>query len=322
MAPEVGRRRVARSSSGRSSRSVRVLRVRHRCSPHSVLARPAQRPARGPRRARPAGARLAADRRVAVGDAARFTGTLVLAGVVEQVVEGPGRERVDLDQAVAARPTSTSGRVGAGRRLLAAHAGDPRLVAAERVLERRDLAQRAAQRPGRGRTGFAPNSASCSATVCSGSTSTTRDVEHLGDLVAGDAASRRSGSRCRGRARRRPGSCSATRCGSTASAIEQATATASVAEVARRPRRRPRRAMASWSAEAAELDVAALGEGRAARRRRAASRQRRGGEGYASWQGLLVGAVGPLGERLVGRLALGRGTAGRRARRSRAARRR
>ena len=105
-------------------------------------ARPAARPGVvagcDPRRAG-----LAADRGVAVGDQ-EVHRHLVGAGVVEQVVEAPRRHRVDLHQAVALVPDHER-RVGAGRGLVAAHAGEPHLVAAERVLQGRHLAAGAAQ---------------------------------------------------------------------------------------------------------------------------------------------------------------------------------
>ena len=77
-------------------------------------------------------------------ETSRFTGTWCVAGVVEQVVEGPRRDRVHLDEAVALIPGDQR-RVRARGRLFAADAGEPHLVAAQRVLQRSDLAARAAQ---------------------------------------------------------------------------------------------------------------------------------------------------------------------------------
>src|SRR6478736_8382184 len=74
----------------------------------------------------PAGARLAADRGVAVGEEGVDL-DLVLTGIGEELVEGPCGQRVDLDQAVLGVPRDERG-VGAGRPLLTPHTGDPRRV--------------------------------------------------------------------------------------------------------------------------------------------------------------------------------------------------
>ena len=112
--------------------------------PHSVLSRPAQRPARG---SSPGATRwvhgLAADRGVAVVHE-RIDDDVVLGGVVDQLVERPGRERVDLDHPVLLVPVDER-RVGPQPRVLAADAGDPGLVPLERLGERLDLAHLAAQ---------------------------------------------------------------------------------------------------------------------------------------------------------------------------------
>src|SRR5690349_857726 len=92
----------------------------------------------------PAGARLAADRRVAVREKGVDLDT-VLGGIRKQLVEGPRGERVDLHEAVLLVP-GDQGRVGAGRGLLATHPGDPRLVGRQRPRERFDLAHLAAER--------------------------------------------------------------------------------------------------------------------------------------------------------------------------------
>ena len=65
-------------------------------------------------------------------------------GITEQVVEGPGGERVDLHHAVALVPFDEPG-VGAQGVVLAPDARDPGLVGGELAVDRVDLAQLAAQ---------------------------------------------------------------------------------------------------------------------------------------------------------------------------------
>ncbi len=66
-------------------------------------------------------------------------------GVVEQLVEAPRGDGVDLHHLVDFVPLHQSG-VGAQGIVFTAHAGDPRLVAGQGLVDRVDLAQLAAQR--------------------------------------------------------------------------------------------------------------------------------------------------------------------------------
>ena len=121
----------------------RVQGSRHACRPHSVLARPAQRPERG---SAPGsgfdGAGPAADRRVALVDQ-RVHQHVVLVDVGLHLLVAPRGERVELHQAVLLVEGDQRG-VRPGRRLDPAHAGDPRVVAGQRLAQRDDLAQEAA----------------------------------------------------------------------------------------------------------------------------------------------------------------------------------
>src|SRR5690606_555559 len=92
---------------------------------------------------RPRGARLAADRRVAVGEQ-RVDDQAVALRVRGDLLVGPRRDRVDLDDAVALVPAHERG-VRAGGGLAAAHTGRPRLVVRQGLAHRGDLAHRAAR---------------------------------------------------------------------------------------------------------------------------------------------------------------------------------
>src|SRR6266540_1402546 len=87
-------------------------------------------------------ARDAADRRVSAV-VQRVVGNLVDVDVGLDALRVPVDERLDLPDAVALRPFDLL-RIGAGRALLAADAGDPRVVFGQRALERLDLADVAA----------------------------------------------------------------------------------------------------------------------------------------------------------------------------------
>src|SRR6188472_2724406 len=77
----------------------------------------------------PARARLATDRRIAIGEKGVDL-DLVVTRIREKLVEGPRGERVDLDEAVLGIPGDERG-VGAGRPLVAAHSRHPGLVEGE-----------------------------------------------------------------------------------------------------------------------------------------------------------------------------------------------
>ena len=107
------------------------------CRPHSVRSVPAQRPSRPA----PGSGRVGvADRRVAAV-VQRVVGQPALADVGPAVLVAPVGERVRLPQLVRLVPAELR-RVRAGRRLVAADAGDPAVEAAERPDERLDLGDR------------------------------------------------------------------------------------------------------------------------------------------------------------------------------------
>src|SRR5438552_684436 len=159
--------RPRRSSSGRTSSAIVVLPapdrpVNQRVNPRrsiSVIALldewgvdvnpafelvgagPAARPLALPRLHGPR-ARDAPDRRVP-GVVQRVVRDLVHVEVGLHALRVPVDERLDLPDAVPLAPFDAA-RAGPGRRLLAADAGDPGVVAAERPLERLDLADVAA----------------------------------------------------------------------------------------------------------------------------------------------------------------------------------
>src|SRR5699024_11512801 len=66
------------------------------------------------------------------------------AGIVEEVVEGPGGQGVDLDQSVLL-VEGDQRCVDPRRRLVPADSGEPEFVPGKRLLQRRDLAAGAAQ---------------------------------------------------------------------------------------------------------------------------------------------------------------------------------
>ena len=68
----------------------------------------------------------------------------MLLDVAVHVVVGPARDGVELDHAALVVPADDAD-VGAGRRVLPAHAGDPGLVGRQGAAERLDLAHRAAR---------------------------------------------------------------------------------------------------------------------------------------------------------------------------------
>ena len=171
--------------------------------PHSVLPRPAQRPARGssPGCDR-AGARRAADRAVAELEQ-RVDRHLVLGDVGVDVVLGPGGDRVDLDHAAlgvpvdqpACRPGSATrrgARPSPRRRSRPAPAasGCTLRSAAAQVGVALVQPRAVARRPARRRSAAAV-------------TLTQRDRQRRRRSSRGCRSSRRSGSRCRGRPRRR-----------------------------------------------------------------------------------------------------------------------
>ena len=169
------------------------------CRTRSCCGRPSGRRA-GPRPPHPLGAGRAADRGVAVLEQ-RVDQDAVLVDVGVDVVLRPGRERVDLDLAALGVPLDDRGvRPGLGAR----RGGCPRPRRRTRPApgQRLDLAQRAAR----------SGSRSCSLGAVLGVL--LRDGRGGGDVddVTADAGpgrgcrwSRRSGSRCRGRPRRRRG---------------------------------------------------------------------------------------------------------------------
>ena len=114
-------------------------RVHQTCSPHSVFvaARPAALAARAGRRAR-----RAADRGVALV-VQRVVRKVALVDPPPEVLLGPLDQRVELPHRALLVPLDGLG-VGARRRLLAADARDPRVLAGERRLERGDLGLAAA----------------------------------------------------------------------------------------------------------------------------------------------------------------------------------
>src|SRR6478752_67277 len=99
------------------------------------------RPASGAVAAR-VGAVRASDRGVAA-IVQRVVGDVVGGDVGPDVALGPVGQRVELPQAVLAVPVQL-GRVGAPGRLIAAQPGDPGVDVGEGLVERRDLADRAA----------------------------------------------------------------------------------------------------------------------------------------------------------------------------------
>ena len=208
----VGQRLEVGQDAARSSRRA------HTCSPHSVLALPAQRPPRlvlaGGDRTR---ARPAADRRIPTL-AERVDGQLVELGVQRHVVVGPRRQRVDLDE-VAIDVVADDRRVGTSRAVDATHARDPRGLAVERAVERLDLADGAARLD----VGLPQVVAAGSR----GSGVTTRRLRsnRFVQLLDEPPASRRTGTACRAARCRRPGSALAARCTSTASSKLAVTAT-------------------------------------------------------------------------------------------------
>ena len=165
----------------------------------SCRCRPSVRPGVLARR-HPARARLAADRRVALASK-RIDAAGVLDLIRLDLVDGPRGERVDLDQAVLGRPSRRAGcRHGSAPH--PPYAGDPAPRRSQGPGERLDLAQQAAQvrvavvqpRPVLG--------------VLLGDGRLGQHVDHGHRQVAarrcrGSRGSRRSGSRCRGTARRR-----------------------------------------------------------------------------------------------------------------------
>ena len=104
-------------------------------------------PAAGPRiltRGDRPGAGRATDRRITLGEQ-QVDRDAVAARVVEHLVEAPGGDRVDLHHLVGVVPLDQR-RVSAQRGVLAAQAGDPRLIAGQFAVDRLDLAQPAALR--------------------------------------------------------------------------------------------------------------------------------------------------------------------------------
>lgn len=90
------------------------------------------------------GARGATDRQEAVGHE-RIDDDVVLSGVIEQIIEGPVGQWIDLDQAVLVVPRNPR-RVRASRSLVAAHSGNPGFVVLQGPVQWFDFAHLAAQR--------------------------------------------------------------------------------------------------------------------------------------------------------------------------------
>ncbi len=154
-------------------------------------------------RCHPAGARLAADRRVAVvlsaGSPARRCPRCSVSR--SSCVHGAIGFSFTMSRFAS---YSTTGRVRAGRRLLAAYAGDPGGVAGQRLVERVDLPQRAALVRVAGEQVLRRTSRPARPTVCSGVTLTRLIVKRRRRPRPGCRSSRRSGSRCPGTPRPRP----------------------------------------------------------------------------------------------------------------------